>query len=356
LAAGKFNQGADKRVRVSMVDALSDVLRLVKLSSGIYLDAEFSAPWCVRSQLGPEECSLLLPNRRHVISYHYVAGGRLLVRVGDSTPTEVCAGQIVLFPRNDMHYLGSVITEQAPCTHELIQMSDAGGLLPIVHGGGGEKTRMVCGFLGGEGPHNPLLATLPPMLVLDVRDAPGGDWIRRLFDYGAHGITGSDPGAATVLSKISELLFIEAIRRYLANLPGQQTGWLAGLRDAAIGKSLALIHTRLADEWTARTLAREVGLSRSVFADRFTALIGAPPKRYLTSWRLHVAADKLREDRLSVAKAAFEVGYKSDVAFTRAFKREFGTSPAVWRRQAEKAVAKLVGIFMLLDQLVDFPF
>jgi AraC-like DNA-binding protein len=337
------------------VDALSDVLRLVRLSSGIYLDAEFSAPWCVRSQLGPEECSLLLPDRRHVISYHYVAEGRLLVKVGDGAPIDVCAGQIVLFPRNDMHYLGSVITKQAPCTHELLQTSDDGGLLPIVHGGGGEKTRMVCGFLGGEGPHNPLLATLPPMLILDIRDAPGGDWIRRLFDYGAHEITGSDPGAATVLSKISELLFVEAIRRHLAGLPAQQTGWLAGLRDATIGKALALIHTRLAEEWTARTLAREVGLSRSVFADRFTALIGAPPKRYLTSWRLRVAADKLREGRLSVAEAAFEVGYQSEVAFTRAFKREFGASPGAWRRQAEKAIANLLGIFILLDQLVDRP-
>jgi AraC-like DNA-binding protein len=338
------------------MDALSDVLRLVRLSSGIYLDAEFSAPWCVRSQLGPEERRLLLPDRRHVISYHYVAEGRLLVTVAGGTPTEVRAGQIVLFPRNDMHFLGSVITERAPSTHELIQMSDTGGLLPIVHGGGGEKTRMVCGFLGGEGPHNPLLATLPPMLVLDVRDAPGGDWIRRLFDYGAHGITGSDPGAATVLSKMSELLFVEAIRRYLASLPAQQRGWLAGLRDVAIGKALALIHTRLAEEWTARTLAREVGMSRSVFADRFTALIGAPPRRYLTTWRLQVAADKLREGRLSIAEAAFEVGYQSDVAFTRAFKREFGASPAAWRRQAEKAITKLVGIFILFDQAVDLQF
>ena len=159
------------------MDALSDVLRLIRLTSGIYLDAEFSAPWCVRSQLGPKECSLLLPERRHVISYHYVVEGRLLVKVGDGAPIEVRAGEIVLFPRNDMHYLGSVITKQAPSTHELIQMSDTGGLLPIVHGGGGEKTRMVCGFLGGDGPDNPLLATLPPLLVLNVRDAPGGDCI-----------------------------------------------------------------------------------------------------------------------------------------------------------------------------------
>ncbi len=159
-----------------------------------------------------------------------------------------------------------------------------------------------------------------------------------------------------MLSKISELLFVEAIRRYLAGLPAQQTGWLAGLRDVAIGKALVLIHTRLAEEWTARTLAREVGLSRSVFADRFTALIEAPPKRYLTSWRLRVAADKLREDRLSVAKAAFEVGYQSDVAFTRAFKREFGASPAAWRRHAGKAITNLIGIYVLLDQAFDFQF
>lgn len=336
-----------------MVDALSDVLRLVRLSGGIYLDAEFSAPWCVRSQLGREERDLFLPERRHVISYHYVAEGRLLVKVGDVDPIEIRAGQIVLFPRNDMHYLGSSITEQAPSTRELIQMSSTGGLLPIVHGGGGARTRMVCGFLGREGPENPLLSNLPPMLTLEVRDAPGGDWISRLFDYGAHGIADTDPGAATVLSKISELLFVEAIRRYLTSLPAQQTGWLAGLRDAPIGKALAIIHTRLAEEWTARTLACEVGMSRSAFADRFTALVGAPPKRYLTSWRLQVAADKLREGQLSIAEAAFEVGYQSEVAFTRAFKREFGASPGAWRRRAEKTVASLVAIFMLLDQAAD---
>jgi AraC-like DNA-binding protein len=324
------------------VDALSDVLRVVKLTGGVFLDAEFSAPWCVKSQIGPEDCKPFLPEPAHVISYHYVVEGRLLVKEGDGAPVALKAGEIVLFPRNDVHYLGSVMAREPTDAHTLIQAPDGGGLPRIVHGGGGEKTRIVCGFLGSEAQHNPLLATLPAMLTLDVLSSPGGDWIARSFDFAAHQIAGADPGAATVLSKMSELLFVEAVRRYAAQLPPQEMGWLAGLRDTAVGKALALVHTRLAEPWTAESLAREVGLSRSAFADRFTALVGQPPMRYVTSWRLQMAAHKLREGRLSVAQAAFEVGYESEAAFTRAFKREFGTPPAAFRRQAVGVVSHAI--------------
>lgn len=334
------------------MDALSDVLRVVKLTGGVFLDAEFSAPWCIKSQIGPEDCRPFLPEPAQVISYHYVVEGRLLVRAGEETPVALKAGEIVLFPRNDVHYLGSAMAQRPTDAHELIQVPQGGGLPRIVHGGGGEKTRIVCGFLGSEAQHNPLLATLPAMLTLNVLDTPGGDWFARSFNFAAHEIAGADPGSATVLSKMSELLFVEAVRRYVASLPAEETGWLAGLRDAAVGKALALIHTRLAEEWTAETLAREVGLSRSAFADRFTVLLGVPPIRYLTSWRLQMAAHKLRDGRLSVAQTGFEVGYDSEAAFTRAFKREFGTPPAAFRRQGQEIAGKVASLVVLLGGLI----
>jgi len=175
---------------------------------------------------------------------------------------------------------------------------------------------------------------LPSLLTLKVGDTPGGAWISQSFKYAARELSNGDPGAATVLSKMSELLFVEAVRRYLTTLPEGRTGLLAGLRDPAVGKALALLHTRLAQNWTAEDLAHEVNLSRSAFADRFTNLLGQPPMHYLTSWRMQVAAQKLREGRLSIGQIAFDTGYESEAAFTRAFKREIGVPPATWRRQS----------------------
>jgi AraC-like DNA-binding protein len=194
---------------------------------------------------------------------------------------------------------------------------------------------VVCGFLGGNAQLHPLLANLPPVITLELAALPSGELdgahlcLRRAI-LGHHG----DPGAATVMAKMSELLFVEAVRRYLVALPREETGWLAGLRDPAIGRALSLMHARLSEDWTADALAREVNLSRSTFADRFTALIGMPPMRYLLNWRMQVATQKLRETRQTIAQIAFEVGYESEAAFTRAFRREFGLPPAAWRREA----------------------
>ncbi len=322
------------------MDALSDVLRIVRLTGGVFLDAEFSAPWCIKSQISPEDCRPFLPEPEHVICFHYVVDGRLLVKYGAEPPLELKTGEVVIFPRNDVHFLGSQIAARPTDAGELMQVPEGGGLYRIIHGGGGDKTRLVCGFLGSEAQRNPLLDSLPSLLTLNVLGTVGGDWIARSFDYAAHETAGHDPGSATVLSKMSELLFVEAVRRYVTNLPPEETGWLAGLRDSAVGRALALIHGRLAEDWTADSLARQVGLSRSSFADRFTALIGEPPIRYLTNWRMQVAAHKLKEGRHTIAQIAFDVGYESEAAFTRAFKREMGMPPATWKKRPAGGVAQ----------------
>jgi AraC-like DNA-binding protein len=174
------------------------------------------------------------------------------------------------------------------------------------------------------------------VLKLDVRATASGAWIESSFRFAASEIAAGRMGSTTVIAKLSELLFVEAVSKYVAGLPAERRGWLAGLRDPQIGRALALLHARPTDAWTAESLALEVGMSRSVFAERFTSLVGQPPMQYLTLWRMHVAEERLREGRGNVAQVALAVGYESEAAFSRAFKRQFGISPGSWRRQAER--------------------
>lgn len=169
------------------------------------------------------------------------------------------------------------------------------------------------------------------MLKLDVRATASGAWIESSFRFAVSEIAAGRMGSATVIAKLSELLFVEAVSQYVARLPAERRGWLSGLRDPQIGRALTLLHGRPAEAWTAEALALEVGMSRSAFAERFTSLIGQPPMHYLTVWRMHLAAQRLREGRGTVAQIAFAVGYESEAAFSRAFKRQFGESPGAWR-------------------------
>jgi AraC-like DNA-binding protein len=315
------------------MDALSDLLRVVRLSGGVFLDAEFSAPWCIASQLGPEDCWPVLAAPVRVIALHYVVDGCLLLQTGSEPPVEVHGGTIVLLPRNDAHVLGSELGLKPVHSHPLIQTDPSGGLARIRYGGGGALTRIVCGFVGTDSHCHPLIDALPSTLILNLNGKPACEWISSSFRYAAEELAAARAGSATVLAKLSELMFVEAVRGYLEMLPADRRGWLAGLRDPAVGRALALLHTQLAREWTAEELAREVFLSRSAFADRFTTLLGEAPMTYLTRWRMQVASQLLRESHRSIAEIATDVGYESDIAFARAFKREFSMSPAQWRKQ-----------------------
>jgi AraC-like DNA-binding protein len=173
------------------------------------------------------------------------------------------------------------------------------------------------------------------VLKLNVRATTSGAWIESSFRFAASEIAAGRPGSATVIAKLSELLFVEAVSQFAASVPAGQCAWLAALSDTQVGSALALLHARPAEAWTAELLAREVGMSRSVFAERFNALVGQPPMQYLALWRMHMAAQRLREAQGSVAQIGFAVGYESEAAFSRAFKREFGASPGTWRRSAK---------------------
>lgn len=317
------------------MDALSDVLRVARLTGGVFLHAEFFAPWCIASQLTPELCKPVLGPASHLILFHYVVEGGFHLRVegkaGDIVALE--PGEVVLMPRNDLHLMGSDLGVPPVMGNDILQPPKNGGLFTIRHGGDGARTRLICGFIGCDSAeNNPVIATLPSVLKLSIEPGGAAEWIRSTFHYAAEEVAAGRPGSETVLAKLSELLFVETVRRYVAALPEGQTGWLAGLRDAHVARALALIHRDIARSWTVEELGREAGLSRSALGDRFIRLLGVPPMHYVSNWRMQVAMQNLRTSSASLAQVADMVGYESEAAFSRAFKKAVGTAPATWRR------------------------
>jgi AraC-like DNA-binding protein len=318
------------------MDALSDVLRLVRLTGAVFLSGELSAPWGVSAPSAAEASTALVPGAEHLVFYHLVTEGSCVATVAGCDPLPLAAGDVVLLPHGDAHVMASARDVTALPAWELYSTPPPGEVVGLRCGGGGDVTRLVCGFLACEkGLCNPLLESLPSILRVNVRADPTTAWIEASLSFGASEVVAQRSGGATVLAKLSELLFVEGVRRYIESLPPEQTGWLAGVRDRFVGRALALLHARPAHAWSVEELGREVGLSRSALADRFTALLGQPPMQYLTRWRLQLAAQKLRSGQGSVASIAEEVGYESEAAFNRAFKREIGTPPATWRRHRQ---------------------
>ena len=316
------------------MDALSDVLRVIRLSGGIFLEAHMTAPWCFKGRLSPDDCKAYQVAPALVIAFHYVASGKMLVQVDGGEPLEVRAGELVLLPHNDVHAFGSDLTVTPFSQPDEVKAKAAGKFSHIELGGGGEPTQLLCGFLGSEQAFGPLLSSLPPALKVDVRATPTGAWMESSFRFAVSQIAAGRVGSTTVIAKLSELLFVEAVGHYIAGLPEDRQGWLAGLKDPQIGQALSLMHAKPAQDWSAEALAADVGMSRSGFAERFTSLIGQPPMQYLTYWRMQLAAQRLRESREAIAQVGHAVGYESEAAFSRAFKREFGKAPAAWRKPA----------------------
>jgi AraC-like DNA-binding protein len=317
------------------VDALSDVLRVAHLTGGVFLHAEFFAPWCLATKVSPEYCTPALGSAPHLIPYHYVVEGTLHLRI-DGNPGEILslqAGEVVVLPRNDLHFMASDLSLPPVSGRDIIRLPARGQLHAIRHGGDGARARIVCGFLGCDGPEtNPVLTSLPAVVKLTLQEGAADEWIRSTLRFAAEEVAAGRPGSETVLEKVSELLFVEAVRRYAERLPDGQTGWLAGLRDPHVARALALIHRDIARAWTVDDLGREVGISRSALADRFIRLIGVPPIHYIASRRMQVATQKLRNTGASLAQVADLVGYESEAAFSRAFKKAVGVAPGTWRR------------------------
>jgi AraC-like DNA-binding protein len=316
-----------------MVDPLREVLGSVRLTGGIFLDTYFTAPWSVYTRVSGEDCKPFLAAPTQIIAYHFIIEGTLLVSVEGAPAIHAHGGEIVLLPRNDAHTLSSGPGLEPKSARDLIQPAVGGGLARISHGGGGDAVHLVCGFLATDHLYNPLIAGLPRMLKVDVRQGTSRDWVEASVRFAANELIEGRRASSSVVSRLSELLFVEAVRNYSLMLGDQELGWLKGLADQHVGRALALIHRNISDSWSVEALAREVGLSRSAFVARFTTLVGMPPIRYLTIWRLQTAKLNLRETQTPIARLASSVGYDSEEAFSRAFKREFGLAPARWRDQ-----------------------
>jgi AraC-like DNA-binding protein len=310
------------------MDTLSDVLRVVRLDGAFFFAVEAVDPWSVDTAPARELTPRILPSAQHLISYHILTGGRCFGGVRGEEQVELLAGDVIVFPHGDAHVMSS--GRDLRLGPE-VNTATSARFPDTVHLGaqGSPGASFVCGFLGCDArPFNPLLAALPHRL--HVRGMSGA-WLatftRQLTEESRLGRPGSD----TVLTRLAELMFIEVLRRYLEDLPQGQTGWLAGLRDEMVGRVLALLHARPGHPWTLDELAREVASSRSNVAKRFTELVGQPPMQYLTHWRMQVAANRLAQSGAKVATIAREVGYDSEAAFSRAFKKVTGVAPGGWR-------------------------
>jgi AraC-like DNA-binding protein len=323
------------------VDVISEVLRIVRLEGALFFNAEFSAPWCIREPQSTVKAPYLSPEAGHLIIYHFLTEGRAYAKLPDGRREELTAGDIVVFPHGDSHVLGNGSPAKPVDSLKTFAKTLADGLKLVRFGGGGEITRFVCGFMACEPRLSEIfLAGLPKMLKVHVANEPSGQWLENSIRFSVSEVNGSNAGSELVLAKLSEVLFVETLRRYINTLPRDQIGWLAGARDPIIGQALALLHKEPADPWTLSNLARRVGLSRSRLAERFRHFLGESPMAYLAQWRLKVGAEILQSTEDSVAEVAAAVGYGSEAAFNRAFKREFDCPPAQFRRKRKAPPAQ----------------
>jgi AraC-like DNA-binding protein len=307
----------------------------------VYFDFDLSSPWVLEAPPASEVVGKVMPGAQRVIEYHLLARGNGWGHVEGHPPIRLSEGDLFIVPKGDAHALSSAPGLRAPL--DLSPFARPFKELPVAYeigGGGPERARVVCCFLGcDERPFNPLLTALPAVIHLSASGAaaaPG--WLGALVPIAAGESGRARPGSENVLSRISELMFVEAIRRYIEMLPQSQTGWLAGLRDTTVGQALAALHTSPSEPWTIERLARLVGLSRSVFAERFATMVGHPPMHYLALWRMQLAA-RLLSDGGTVAATAPVVGYESEAAFSRAFKKLVGHAPGTWRRHSTLSYA-----------------
>jgi len=315
------------------MDVLSEVLNIVRLAGALFFNAEFSAPWCLSSSGPAGIAPLVTPGAKHLIIFHFLTEGRAYAKLPDGSRLELAAGDIVIFPHGDPHLLGNGSPEKPVDSVRTFARNLAHGLKVVRYGGGGEITKFVCGYMACEPRLSEVfLASLPKMMKVHVTDEPSGQWLENSIRFSVAETNGTHAGSGLVLAKLSELLFMETLRRYINGLPPDQTGWLAGARDTVVGQALALLHKEPALEWTVSKLARRVGLSRTRLAERFRHFLGESPMAYLTKWRLRLGAEALQSTENSVAQVAAAVGYNSEAAFNRAFKRAYDCPPAQFRR------------------------
>lgn len=332
-------------------DTLSEVLRSVRLRGAVFYHVEGDSSWVAEAPPAAAIGDTIMPGTQQVMEYHVVIHGSCWGALAGEPPVRMNAGDVVLFPHGDAHVISSAPGMRAPADpggyaiprpaqmpFYMRRSGQAVELSQLAPGGAEANTRLVCGFFGCDvRPFNPLLASLPRLLHIRRREGRDEDWIGQFIRFAVAESVNKRPGGEALLERLSETMFVELVRRYLDEMPAGQEGWLAGLRDHHVGRALALLHASPADAWTIDKLADRVGLSRSALYERFAQFTGHAPMQYLANWRMQLAANLLRQSGSSIAAIALDVGYQSEAAFSRAFRRAVGAPPAAWRRQQAKA-------------------
>jgi AraC-like DNA-binding protein len=338
------------------VDVLSDVLRVVRLSGAVFFTADFSSPWAIESPKPETLASAVMAHAECIVLFHILVDGACELVCPGRPVTTMEAGDVVVFPRGDQHVMRSHATASTTSITSIFSPGKYDEPLQLSFGGGGHTSRFVCGYLNCDQRFSPLVEALPTMLLvrsrddysaIDAVDAGGsqpttvpegsGTWLGTTLKYTVNEARAARPGNAAMLGRLTELMFVEILREYMQRLPVDQGGWLAGLNDPHVGKALRLMHANPARDWTVDDLAREAAVSRSVLAQRFTDLVGDAPMRYLSNWRMQLAKQMMRDGARNIQDVATRVGYDSEAAFNRAFKRATGSPPAAWRKGALSA-------------------
>jgi AraC-like DNA-binding protein len=318
-------------------DVLSDLFKTVRLTGATFFNVVAREPWVAEQP--PREMVLpkILPGAEHLIAYHVVTGGRCFATIIGGTPIAVEAGEVIVFTNGDPHVMSSNPGMRAdPVAPDALDAVTAGQLPFLMNYGdrGPASAKLVCGFLACDArPFNPLLENLPPVIKTGGLQSSDAGWLSQFIRFAVMESEEKRLGGESVLAKLSELMFIDVVRRHLETLPPEQAGWLAGLRDPFVGKALSLMHGEPAYNWTIEELAKQVGLSRSVLAERFADLVGTPPLHYLAKWRMQIASELLSSSNANIATIAAKIGYESEAAFSRAFKKIMQVPPSTWRRR-----------------------
>jgi AraC-like DNA-binding protein len=312
-------------------DTLSEMLRSVRLTGAVFLNARLSAPFAIASPRRYDP-GMPMAHLRHISVFHLVVEGNCTLETARGEARQVAAGDVLLLPFADQHRFYNGDAKDIVFDPRLIRQGPIEGVWTVDHGGGGPRTRLVCGFLeSAEMLLAPVFRSLPELLVESASNGPVGGQLTAMVGDILRLVDTDTPGTQAMLGRLMELLFVEVLRRHANRLPADSKGLLAALNDPLIGRALQLLHGDPARRWTVDELARAAGASRTVLAERFNELLGRPPIDYLTSWRIQLAADRLRNGRDAMARIAVDIGYESEAAFARAFKRVTGMTPGRWR-------------------------
>ncbi|HLY29511.1 MAG TPA: AraC family transcriptional regulator [Ktedonobacterales bacterium] len=338
------------------MDVLSDTLRVVRLTGAVFLNAKLISPWAILTATPDKIARYLRLPSDCIALFHILVRGRGWFTVPGHAPILLETGDAILLPHSSPHVMSSGLGATPVPMLSVLPPLPPEGFVEVGASSLGEMSQFVCGFLHCDQRFNPLLGALPETIVTQVcldgqkaettsngNDLPSsmrlsiqpGDLLETTLRHAVEEALSKRPGNTDMLARLSEILFVEMVRRYMQQLPPSQHGWLAAVRDPIVGQALRLLHARPEQAWTVETLADAVAVARSTLAQRFTTLVGETPMRYLATWRMQLAKYLLKQTNMNLVEIARQVGYESDVAFNHAFKRYVGLPPATWRASGD---------------------